>query len=154
MCAKIYQLKVKTQIFIQSEESNDATTRPLCLICVKRSKLGNVKVPTLSSLVVPEVVVMTISGAASDDKVGIMTSTEVEMLSFWWNLYHWQHWKLSKWQLPCSAASNENFVKWHFCFSVSQFPVTSFWHNNEYIFASYPLGTFNSTEHNKPVNMP
>ena len=123
MCAKIYQLKVKTQIFIQSEESSDATTRPLCLICVKRSKLGNVKVSTLSSLVVPEVVVMTISGAASNDKVGIMTSTEMEMLSFWWNFYHWQHWKLSKWQLPLLPVIKIS-SKWrHFCLSVSRFPV-------------------------------
>ena len=33
-----------------------------------------VMMPTLSSLVAPEVVVMTTSGATSDDKVGIMTT--------------------------------------------------------------------------------
>ena len=26
--------------------------------------------------------------------------TETEKSSFWWNVHHWLHWKLSKWQLP------------------------------------------------------
>ena len=26
--------------------------------------------------------------------------TEMEMMLFWWNVYHWLHWKLSKWQIP------------------------------------------------------
>ena len=65
--------------------------------------------------------------------------TETKMSSFWWNLRHWLHWKLSKWQFSVhpvtkisskydihhsslaalkvvkmtifSAASDENFIK-------------------------------------------
>ena len=47
------------------------------------SKPRVVKMPTLSSLMAPEVVVMTTSGAASDDKVGIVTTH-----GFQWRVWH------------------------------------------------------------------
>ena len=44
-------------------------------------------------------------------------NTETEMLSFWWNLHHWLHWKLSKWQLPVPPVMKIS-SKWrHFRFS-------------------------------------
>ena len=46
------------------------------------------------------------------------TSTETERSSFWWNYHHWQHWKLSKWQLPVQPVMTI-LSKWrHFRFSV------------------------------------
>ena len=53
-------------------------------------------------------------------------NTEREMSSFWWNYHHWQHWKLSFWQLsvqpvmiisPGSFPQNDNIFARHFCFS-------------------------------------
>ena len=44
--------------------------------------------------------------------------TETEKSSFWWNVHHWLHWKLSKWQLPVQPVMKIS-SKWrHFCFSV------------------------------------
>ena len=56
--------------------------------------------------------------------------TETEMSSFWWNYHHWQHWKLSKWQLPVQSVMKIS-SKWrHFRFS----DVMSFmWWNRPYI---------------------
>ena len=44
--------------------------------------------------------------------------TETEKSSFWWNVHHWLHCKLSKWQLPVQPVMKIS-SKWrHFCFSV------------------------------------
>ena len=44
-------------------------------------------------------------------------NTETEKSSFWWNVHHWLHWKLSKWQLPVQPVMKIS-SKWrHFCFS-------------------------------------
>ena len=44
--------------------------------------------------------------------------TETEKSSFWWNVHHWLHWKLSKWQLPVQPVMKIS-SKWrHFCFSI------------------------------------
>ena len=44
--------------------------------------------------------------------------TETKMLSFWWNLHHWLHWKLSFWQLSVQPVMKIS-SKWrHFRFSV------------------------------------
>ena len=42
--------------------------------------------------------------------------TETEKSSFWWNIHHWLHWKLSTWQLPVQLVMKIS-SKWHFCFS-------------------------------------
>ena len=39
------------------------------------------------------------------------------MSSFWWNFYHWLHWKLSFWQLVVQPVMKIS-SKWHFHFSV------------------------------------
>ena len=44
-------------------------------------------------------------------------STETEMSSFWWNLHHWLHWKLSKWQLPVQPVIKISSKLRHFRFS-------------------------------------
>ena len=49
-----------------------------------------------------------------------MSHTEKEIVSFWWSVHHWLHWKLSKWQLLCSAVSGENFIKTTFLFQYIQ----------------------------------
>ena len=55
--------------------------------------------------------------------------TETEKSSFWWNVHHWLHWKLSKWQLPVQPVMKIS-SKWrHFCFSVCC-PITSAWMQN------------------------
>ena len=49
--------------------------------------------------------------------------TETEKSSFWWNVHHWLHWKLSKWQLPVQPVMKIS-SKWrHFCFSVITCPL-------------------------------
>ena len=41
----------------------------------------------------------------------------MEKSSLRWNVHHWLHWKLSKWQLPVQPVM-KNLSKWrHFCFS-------------------------------------
>ena len=48
--------------------------------------------------------------------------TETEKSSFWWNVHHWLHWKLSKWQLPVQPVMKMS-SKWrHLCFSVCVTP--------------------------------
>ena len=44
-------------------------------------------------------------------------NTEVEMTSFWWNIYHWLHQKLSKWQLLLQPMVKILSKWWHFYFS-------------------------------------
>ena len=47
----------------------------------------------------------------------VSSITEMEKSSFWWNVHHWLHWKLSKWQLPVQPVMKIS-SKWrHFCFS-------------------------------------
>ena len=43
--------------------------------------------------------------------------TETKMSSFWWNLYHWLHRKLSKWQLSVQPVMKLSSKWWHFRFS-------------------------------------
>ena len=55
--------------------------------------------------------------------------TETEMSSFWWNLHHWLHCKLSKWQLPMQPVIKIS-SKWrHFRFSVF---ISLFFSSNEH----------------------
>ena len=44
--------------------------------------------------------------------------TESKMSSFWWNLHHWLHWKLSKWQLSVQPVMKISSKWQHFRFSV------------------------------------
>ena len=57
---------------------------------VSQNTVNRVMMSTLSSLAAPEVVIMTTSGAASDDKVGIMTTLcfqrQVLIKAFIWHL--------------------------------------------------------------------
>ena len=49
--------------------------------------------------------------------INTVANTETEKSSFWWNVHHWLHWKLSKWQLPVQPVMKIS-SKWrHFCFS-------------------------------------
>ena len=60
--------------------------------------------------------------------------TEMEMSSFWWNYHHWQHWKLSKWQLPVQPVMKIS-SKWrHFRFSIIV-ATTAIYTNSAILFA-------------------
>ena len=43
------------------------------------------------------------------------------MSSFWWNFHHWQHQKLSKWQLLGQPVMKISSKWWHFSFNVHQY---------------------------------
>ena len=47
----------------------------------------------------------------------ILIITETKMSSFWWNLHHWLHRKLSKWQLSVQPVMKLSSKWWHFRFS-------------------------------------
>ena len=56
-----------------------------CHVMMPTSPCGIVMMPTLSSLATPQVVFMTTCGAASDEKVGIMTTYSVYKIhTMWW----------------------------------------------------------------------
>ena len=46
-----------------------------------------------------------------------VSNTETKMSSFWWNLHHWLHWKLSKWQLSVQPVMKISSKWQHFRFS-------------------------------------
>ena len=50
--------------------------------------------------------------------------TETKMSSFWWNLHHWLHRKLSKWQLSVQPVMKLSSKWWHFRFSDSVWLIT------------------------------
>ena len=65
---------------VQYVQNLCAYLKPARLTTHSHWNLSVIMMPTLSSLVAPEVVITTTSGATSDDKVGIMTT-----LRFLWN---------------------------------------------------------------------
>ena len=44
----------------------------------------------------------------------LYNQSEMEMLSFWWNIHHCLHWKLSNWQLPVQPMMKISSKWWHF----------------------------------------
>ena len=68
-----------------------------------------------------------------------VASTETEKSSFWWNVHHWLHWKLSKWQLPVQPVMKIS-SKWrHFCFSVGTSAISYGYHiQTRWTFLSTP----------------
>ena len=46
----------------------------------------------------------------------VAANTEMKMSSFWWNLHHWLHWKLSIRQLPVYPMMKISSNWWHFHF--------------------------------------
>ena len=71
----------------------------------------------------------------------VFSFTETKMSSFWRNLHHWLHWKLSKWQLSVQPVMKISSKWQHFRFSVrvrnNEIHKTrqtfSFWRNNNSI---------------------
>ena len=60
----------------------------------------------------------------------LLTLTETEISSFWWNFHHWLHWKLSFWQFPVQSVMKISSKWQHFCFRVVKTRTTrtpAFW---------------------------